>query len=276
MDEHILDAMGKSKIIIKNGKVVQVSPPKIKYCPLFSKYRGIEELNPETIKENIQFRIDDFGMCTPQRELKMRDFLSFGISEILSTLLNHKVIDCVVMACEGAGTVLVHDQEICQGIGGRISGIISTTPIKEIINSLGERNVLNSKKATIDQVQGVKKAVNLGYKSIGVTVVSSKDALKLRELEKKLENVNIYIFAVHVTGLSYNEAQEMFDNADVITACASKTIREIGEKKALLKAGFSIPIYAATEKGKEFLLKRIDEIGGLKEKKDPKIPEPLI
>lgn len=276
MDEHILDAMGKSKIVVKNGQVVKVGKPKISYCPLFEKYRGIEELDSKSIKENIQFRIDDFGMCTPERKLKMRDFLSFGISETLSTLLQHQIIDCVVMVCEGAGTVLVKDPEICQGVGGRISGIISTTPIKEIIDALGEKNVLNTPKATIDQIEGIKKAVSLGYKSIAVTVTSSSDALKLRRLEKELDDIDIYIFAVHVTGLNSREAQEMFANADVITACASKTIREIGEKKALLKVGSSIPIYAVTEKGKEFLLKRIDEIGGIKEKKHFKIPDPLI
>lgn len=276
MDEHILEAMGKSKIVVKKGQVVEVGEPLIQYCPLFHKYRGIEELDKKTIKENIEFRINDFGMCTPHRDVKMKDFLSFGISETLSTLLVHHIIDCAVMVCEGAGTIIITDPEVCQGVGGRISGIISTSPIKEIINSLGYDNVLDPENATINQLKGAEKAIKKGYNSIAVTVASSEDAVNLRKLNLENDGVNIYIFAVHVTGLDDQEAQKMFDHADVITACASKTIRETAEKKAIFQAGLSIPIYAGTEKGKEFLLKRIDAIGGLKQKKDFKIPDPLI
>lgn len=276
MDEHILEALGKSRIVIKNGKVVEVDEPLLEYCPLFHKYRGIKKLTKKTIKENIEFRIADFGMCTPQRELRMRDFLSFGISETLSTLLVHQIIDCAVMVSEGAGTVIIKDPDIAQGVGGRISGIIRTSPIKKIIDTLGEGNVLDPENATIDQIKGVKKAISQGHRSIAVTVTSSKDAIKLRKIESEMEGLQIYVFAVHVTGLGLMEAQEMFEHADIITSCASKNIRKIGEDTALLKVGLSIPIYAATPQGKKFLLKRIDEIGGLKEKKHFKTPKPLI
>ncbi|MBU4534404.1 MAG: DUF2099 family protein [Euryarchaeota archaeon] len=276
MDEHILEAMGKSKIVVKKGQVVEVGEPLIKYCPLFHKYRGIEELDKKSIKENIEFRISDFGMCTPHRDVKMKDFLSFGISETLSTLLLHHIIDCAVMVCEGAGTVIITNPEVCQGVGGRISGIISTSPIKEIITTLGYDNVMDPENAAINQIKGVEKAIKMGYNSIAVTVASSEDAANLRKQESETEGGAIYIFAVHVTGLDDREAQKMFDHADVITACASKTVREIAEKKAIFQAGLSIPIYASTEKGKEFLLKRIEDIGGLKQKKNFKIPDPLI
>ncbi|MDP3624888.1 MAG: DUF2099 family protein, partial [Methanobacteriaceae archaeon] len=93
MDEHVIEAMGKAKIIVKDGKVVDVGDPQIDYCPLFHKYRGIEKLDSESIKKNIEFRINDFGMCSPERNLKMKDFLSFGISETISTLLEEKIVD---------------------------------------------------------------------------------------------------------------------------------------------------------------------------------------
>lgn len=275
MDQHVIEAMGKAKIIVRDGKVIEVGEPQIKYCPLFHKYRGIEELTPQNIKENIEFRINDFGMCTPQRKLKMNDFLSFGISEIISTLLDENTIDCVIMACDGCGTVIIKDSETAQGVGGRISGIVSTSPIKEVIETLGEKNVLNPKTAELNQIKGAEKAINQGYKNIAVTIAFPEDAIKLREIEKEYD-INIYIFAVHVTGLSRDEAQILFDHADVVTACASKTVREIGERNALLVAGSSIPIYAASDDGKEFLLRRIEKIGGLKEKKNAKLPDPLI
>ena len=42
MDEHIIEAMGRAKITIKDGKVIDVEDPKIEYCPLFHKHRGID------------------------------------------------------------------------------------------------------------------------------------------------------------------------------------------------------------------------------------------
>jgi putative methanogenesis marker protein 8 len=173
-----MEALGKAKVVIRNGKVVKVGEPQIDYCPLFHKYRGIEKLTSQVIKENMQFRIKDFGMCTGERKLEMADFLSFGISETLSTLLDEKVIECAVIVCEGCGTVIVQDRKLVQGIGGRISGIISTTPLKKIIHTLGENKVLNPETAEINQIEGVLKAINDGYKKIGVTIASAQDALK--------------------------------------------------------------------------------------------------
>ncbi|MGC9517585.1 MAG: methanogenesis marker 8 protein [Methanomicrobiales archaeon] len=276
MDEHIIEALGKSRIIVKNGKIVKIGDPLIHYCPLFEKYRGIKKLTHSTIEDNIQFRIEDFGMCTANRTLKMRDFLSFGISETLSTLIEDKIVDCAVIVCEGAGTVLITDHVLVQGIGGRISGFISTSPIAEIIDEIKIENVLDAKKAVINQVDGVLKAINSGYKKIAVTITSFEEAKHIRKIEKDYDDVKIYIFAVHTTGISKEDAEGLFKYCDIITACASKYLREIAEKKNIYSVGASIPIYGVTKNGKEFIKRRINKIGGLKEKKDAKIPDPLI
>lgn len=34
MSEHIIEALGLSKITIKDGKVVDVTEPEVEYCPL--------------------------------------------------------------------------------------------------------------------------------------------------------------------------------------------------------------------------------------------------
>ncbi len=276
MDEHVMEALGKAKIIIRDGKVVEVEEPQVDYCPLFHKYRGIEKITPQIIKENMEFRINDFGMCTNQRELKMADFLSFGISEILGTLLDEEIIQCAIIVCEGCGTVIVEDPELAQGIGGRVSGIISTTPLTELINSVGQDKVLNPENAEINQVKGVLKAIDEGYTKIGVTIASADDAKSIREIESKHEGVKIYIFAVHTTATSYEDAEVLFEYADVITACASLQIRNLAAEKNAFSVGASIPIYAASNEGEKFLKLRIEKIGGIKEKKDAKIPDPLI
>ncbi|MGF7117646.1 methanogenesis marker 8 protein [Methanobacterium oryzae] len=276
MDEHVIEALGKARVVVKNGKVVEVGEPKINYCPLFDKYRGIKELTPEAIKENIEFRIQDFGMCTSERKLRMKDFLSFGVSETLSTLLDEDIIDCAVIVSEGCGTVIVTDPEFVQGMAGRISGFLSTSPITEIIDAVGSQNVLNPESAEINQIKGALKAIDMGYTNIAITVISPDDAKRLRQIEKEHKDVKIYIFAAHVTEMSKEDAEALFDTADVITSCASKYIREVGENRGSFTAGASIPIYGATEAGEKFLKIRIEKIGGLKSKPDAKIPDPLI
>ena len=255
MDEHVIEALGKAKVVVKNGKVVKVGEPKIEYCPIFDKYRGIKKLTPETIKENIEFRIDEFGMCTEDRTMRMKDFLSFGVSETLTTLIEEGVIDAVVSVCEGCGTVILTEPELVQGTGGRVSGLISTCPIDKIIEEVGVENVYDPENASIDQIKGTLKAIEMGYNKIAVTIVSAEDAKKLREIEKENEDVNIYIFVAHVTEMSEEDALNIFENADVVTGCASKYIREVGEEKECFSAGDSIPIFGVTKAGKEFLIR---------------------
>lgn len=274
VDEHVIEALGKAKIIIRDKKVVDVGEPQIDYCPIFAKHRGIKKFDKESIKDNIQFRIDDFGMCTPDRVLEMDDFLSFGVSEIVSTLISDEIVDCAIMVLEGAGTVLVKNSKLAQGIGGRVSGLVSTSPINEVISNIGEENVLNPENAEINQVEGVKKAISQGYKNIAVSVVSSEDAKKIRELAN--EDINIYIFAVHVTGLSYDEAEALFGYCDIVTSCASLNIRKIAEERDVFSVGASIPIYASNEIGEDFINRRLEKIGGMKRKKSGDIPNPLV
>lgn len=276
MDEHIIEALGKTRVRIKNGKVVEVGEPKIDYCPIFDKYRGIKEITVESVKGNVEFRINEFGMCTNERTMKMKDFLSFGVSETLCTLVEEGLIDSVVSVCEGCGTVILTDPELVQGTGGRVSGLVSTTPLENIINVVGPENVLDHVNTPIDQIKGTLKAIDMGYKNIAVTIVSASDAMRLREIEKENEDVNIYIFAAHVTEMSKEDAEILFNNADVVTACASRYIREVGDERNIFKAGSSVPIYGVTEDGMKFLKLRIEKIGGLKDKKNPKIPKPLI
>lgn len=277
MDKHIIEALGRAKVTIQDGKVVDVGEPVINYCPLFDKHRGIKELTKDEIAKNIQFRIDDFGMCTKNRQLRLKDFLSFGISEILSTLLADNLIDCAVMVCEGCGTVIVTESELAQGVGGRVSGLYETSPIPELIEEFGPNHVLDSETAKLDQVEGFRLAIENGYKNIAVTIAYPDDGIILRELEKEYDDVNLYLFAVHMTGLKREEAELIFDCADVVTGCASKHLRDIAEEEGIFSVGTSIPIFGASEKGEEFIKIRLDKIGGLKKKTgNSRQPDPLV
>ena len=277
MSKHTIEALGLSRITVENGKVTDVTEPQVEYCPLFHKYQGIEKLTKEAIAKNIQFRIDDFGMCTADRQLRMKDFLSFGISEILSTLLEEGEIDCVVMVCEGCGTVIITESEMAQGVGGRVSGLVETSPIPEVIDAIGRDNVVDVKTAAIDQIEGIKLAISKGFKNIAVTIALADDAQKINRLKEDNPDINIYVFVVHTSKRSPEEAMMLFVSCEVGRGCASKNMREIGYSESLKTVGQSIPIFSKTEMGKRFIELRLDKIGGEKPKKDnAKIPDPLI
>lgn len=260
-DEHVMEALGKARIVVRDGKVVEVGESRLKYCPIFDKFRGIKEINRESIAKNIQFRIDDFGMCTPGRELKMRDYLSFGISEMISTAMSAGHIDAAVIVCEGCGTVIVTDADMVQGIGGRISGLVSTTPIPELIERVGRKKVLDPETARIDPVGGVRKAIGMGYKDIAAITSSAEAIVQLRRTEKEHPGVNVYAFAVHTTGMSGEDAEKVFMHADVATGCASKHIRGYGLKHNIFKVGDSVPIFGITGRGRGFIEERMKFIG---------------
>ena len=91
------------------------------------------------------------------------------------------------------------------------------------------------------------------------------------------------IFGVHVTGLTHEEAESIVAVADLMTACASKTVREVAGAKALLQAGVSVPIFAITKRGKEIIIEKIrqtDEQVLIKPTRLPVLdaaqPEPLV
>lgn len=277
MSEHIIEALGLSRITIKDGKVADVTEPEVEYCPLFDHHRGIKKLTREVIAENIQFRIDDFGMCTPNRQLRMKDFLSFGISEIMCTLLEREVIDSVVMVLEGCGTVIVTEPELVQGIGGRVSGLVKTSPIPELFDEIGRENILYPDTAEIDQCKGIELAIEKGFKNIAVTVALAGDADKIRKLREENPDINIYVFVVHTSKRTPEEARALFDICDIATGCASKNMRRICEAESIKTVGQSIPVFAHTEDGKRFIEMRLEKIGGEKPKKNnPDLPYPLI
>ncbi len=273
MDEHVIEGLGKARVIIRDGKVAEVGEPQIGYCPIFDKHRGIKKIDKDVIRKNMEFRIGDFGMCTPARVLKMKDFLSFGVSEIICTAMTRKLVDAAVLVCEGTGTLVVTDPEMVQGIGGRVSGLVRTTPIPEVIARVGPEKVLDPKTAKIDQVAGVRKAIAMGYRNIAVSIVSGKDAKTFKEMEGQHPGVSIYTFVVHTTGISRGEAELVFKYADVVTGCASKHVREVAAETKAFKIGDSIPMFGASPRGVHLIQERIKFMG--KEiKPNPQAPQP--
>jgi len=209
-----------------------------------------------------------------------REFVGFGASEIISFGMKAGMLDAAVIASDGAGTVIAPTPALVQGIGGRMSGLVSTTPYPSVIRRIEESGgiVVYPETAAIDQVGGSARAVTEGFTGIAATVALPQDAEAIRGLHP-----NVLIIGVHTTGLTYNEAQALVDAADLVTGCASGPIREIAGARALVQAGVSVPVFAMTEKGKQIIIEKIrqsDEPVLIKQVKLPATggiqPEPLI
>ena len=261
-DRHVIETLGKVEVVIENGEITSVGSSEMTYCPMFHAMHGVDELNEEFIRKNINFRIEDFGMCTPDRVVEMDDAVTVGISEILKTNMEKGNIDCVVGACDGAGTLLMTNPRVVQGVGGRVSGLISTTPIPEVIKKLEERDsvILDPKTAELNQLEGLKLALDRGYKNIAVTILPSPMVEKIRNYPVD-DDVNIYIFVAHTTGIEQDKVGMLFDNADIVTACASKAISEYADKYEPYYYGVKVPIFCASEDGRRLLDIRLEKIG---------------
>lgn len=274
MARHVIEALGKTRVVIEDGKVVEVGEPQIKYCPLFKKYRNIDEITPEIVRENMEFRMEAFGMCCDDRDVRMKDFLSFGVSEILSSALRHKHIDAAVIAADGCGTVVVTDPEIVQGLGGRISGLCETSPIDSVIEGVGRENVLDPDTTEINMLAGAEKAKAMGYNVVAVTITNAKNAAALRERFGR----DIIVIAVHTSGTCQCDAGSLFDECDIITACASEFVRNEAKSRDVLVVGNKIPIFGVSDVGKDLVRMRLEELGKQPsppdEKQEP--PSPLI
>lgn len=201
-----MEALGKTRVVVENGKVVEVGEPMSEYCPIWDKVTGVKKFTPQNVKENIELRMKEFGMFTADRAIEMETFVGFGASETFMTALKNGLLDVCVTACDGAGTVITGNPKLVQGIGAKISGLIETTPIPKLIERIEQAGgiVLDKDTAVIDQPKGVKKAIDAGYKRIGVSVVNIKDLKKIRMLEKQ-NGVDVIAFGAHAPQNGYED-----------------------------------------------------------------------
>ena len=256
MDE--MELLGKTKVKVKDGQVVETGESLIRWCPLFDKVRGIKEITPEAAAANMEFRMQEHGMFTSRRKLEMDVFVGFGASEVMMTATSRGLIEGAVTVCDGAGTVITANPSLIQGMGGWISGLVETDPIPEVLAGIKEREgiVLDPKTAKIDQMAGARLAAEK-YSKFAVTVADADTAEKLRKLERE-KKVQILIVGVHLTGIGEKEADRLLACADIVTSCASKFIRE--KVRPLVQVGTAVPLFGLTPWGKEVLVERAKEV----------------
>ena len=255
-DEHIIEAAGCARVVIQDGRVVSVGPARIRSCPLAARFaEPVVAFTEEEIRRNIEGRIAEFGMCTPERVVVSDDdYVLFGASELLSSAIRSGIIDAAVIACDGAGTVIAPSPRLVQGIGGKMSGLVATTPIPAVIERIRENGgiVVSPDTAEMSALSGLRLALESGFQAPAVTTAAADEAAALRRASP-----DACIVAVHTTGTTAAEADVFAASCDLIFPCASRALYEIAGGRALVQGGKAVPVFAMTARGKEVVLAKI-------------------
>ncbi len=248
-----------SLVAISEGKVIEVLGPVLQYCPLANYlYGNIRETKEpdllaikDKIRQSVEEKISEFGFFTERRVIYQNDIsIPYGASEILMYAIRERLIEVAVTVCDGAGTVISAVPEIIQGIGARMNGLFYTTPLPTLVRRLEHSECRVIPDGNLKQINGVKRAIRLGYKKIAVTVNGCMDESlhEIRKLEKR-HDVSIAILVVCTTGTDGKRIGEIKEYADLVWSCGSEGIRNIVGKKAILQLSVIIPVFVLTGKG---------------------------
>lgn len=258
--EHEIYCCG-ARVRISEKSIEVLTEPLIEYCPLHEALYGTKQIDREAVRKSVEMKIAGFGFCCAHRLFDAEPVVAYGASEMMQVWLEKGLIDCAVVVCEGAGTVLASKGSLVQAIGARLTGIIKTSPIPEIITRIEKEGgiILDAETAVIDQLAGVKKALDLGFKRVAVSVAGfqAKAISEIRNLEAS-EKADILIYSVCNTCVGESDVKHI-TKADVVCASASKILRNRIGEKALIQLGVSIPVYVLTEKGKRLVLAYLAE-----------------
>jgi putative methanogenesis marker protein 8 len=259
--EHEIYCCG-ARVRISEKSVEVLTEPTVEYCPLHAALYGTKKIDAEAVRKSVELKIAGSGFCCRNRLFDAEPVVAYGASEMMRVWLEEGLIDCAVVVCEGAGTAITSNAKLVQAIGARLTGIVKTSPIHEIIERIETDGgvVLDKANARIDQFEGVNRAFDLGFKHVAVSVAGfqAKAISDIRKFENANASRDVLVFSVCNTCVGNGDVKHIA-KADVACASASKLLRtEIGNK-ALLQLGVTIPVYALTEKGKRLVLAYLAE-----------------
>jgi len=269
-DLHIT-RMCSSLVAVSGGRVIRVSEPKLRYCPLANSLYHLRdaadiELLKAKIKEAVERKIAEFGLFTDARQLYRESIaIPFGASEMIMYDLKKGGADAAVTVCDGAGTVITSNPYLVQGIGARMNGLFYTTPIPRVIARIRELGgtVPFPASAAINQLEGLK-AVGKRYKKVAITIngFSGESLERIRSVEKDRE-VSVTLLAVCNTGIERTRAEELLWYTDLVWGCGSRWVREVVGAEAKLQVATKIPVFCLTQRALDFVSSY--STGGLKE-----------
>ena len=266
----------------KELNAIKATSIPIKYCPLMIKLleevggesalkiietltSGDQKQQEEAMLKLINEVVIKGGYFDTNRSLNSCEAnVLFGASETMSSAFKSNLIDAAVIVSNNLGTIITTNELNTQGAVKRMTGLFYTSPNSKIIDTAYSEDIIPvfPYTAEIDQLEGVKKAIELGYKNIAVSVAAGDNYLHkdLRKLEDE-EGVNIYKFGLCSTGIDYDTAINMRDYSDVVWSCASKYVKEEIEPNAIAQVGVKIPVHIMTEQGWNIVLNHLNYMG---------------
>ncbi len=246
-----------AKVLVRDCEVEVLTEPAVISCPFVKATYKIDRIDRNAVKMIVEDKIRKFGYFCPNRLLKSDLAVPFGSSEMISSVMN-ELIDCAVVVCDGAGSVIAWNPELVQGIGARMNGLLKTTPIPEVIDRIRKSGGEVLSEPRIDQVSAVKEAIKMGFKRIAVTVIGpmADEIGRLRDIERK-EGIKLAIFSTCNT-LVPEEDMEYLEMADIVCASASRSIIKRIGPKALMQLGIHIPVFILTKLGRKIALKYLE------------------
>lgn len=258
--EHEIYCCG-SRVRISGKGVEVLTEPTVGYCPLHKTLYGAENIDRQSVRKSVETKISGYGFCSRNRLFNAESIVAYGASEMMQVRLEQDLVDCAVVVCEGAGTVITANAKLVQAVDARLTGIVKTSPIREIVGHIEKEGgiILDKTEARIDQFEGVKRASDLGFKRVAVSVAGfqTQAISDIREFESS-SDVNVLVFSVCNTCVRYANVRHIA-KADIVCASASKIVRAQIANKALVQLGMTIPVYALTEKGKRLVLAYLAE-----------------
>lgn len=270
---HITRMFGSYILLIREGDELvakEATNIPIKYCPLMVKL--LKEVGGDTASVLIRtLQVEDSVtqqkmMCNLINEVVIKGGyfdtnrplnscetnVLFGASETISSAFLMDIIDAAVIVSNNLGTIITKSAPATQGAVKRMTGLFYTTPDKTIMETARKEKIIPvfPYSAEIDQLKGVEKAIEIGYKRIAVSVAADNNYLheELKKLENK-HSVKIYKFGLCSTGISEHTAEIMKEYADVVWSCASKNVKEYIEPNSLVQVGLKIPVHIMTSDG---------------------------
>jgi len=260
-------------------RAVKATPIPIQYCPLMkqlltevggetaekllaSAKAGDAASQPETMCRLINEVVIKGGYFDTARPLNSCEAnVLFGASETMSSAFKHGLIDAVVIVSNNLGTIITTNESNTQGAVKRMTGLFLTSPSRQIVKTAREAGIIPvfPHTAIIDQREGVRMAIALGYKNIAVSLAWKDNAL-LGELDSLETNgVTLYKFGLCSTGIDDTTAEAMEKHADLIWSCASKAVRTNIAPNAIAQVGIKIPVHIMTEKGWRLVKNHLEE-----------------
>ena len=105
-----------------------------------------------------------------------------SVTDLLAHALEERTVESCVVCAEGCGTSVIADPSLMRKLSNRITGSDSAEPSADVIDIVGEDNILDPETAKVDNIEGVCVVYDSGLHKVAVTTGSLNDAQVMRDM----------------------------------------------------------------------------------------------